>query len=196
MRTAVVGLICAVTSASASVASPPTWVNFSDPTARLDIRHYESANWASTAVAAVRAPNGAADDDLALAAAHARLAEYLGRATPDDGDAAVPGASVVVLREADHNRSSSGSSTATAGTPGMVLSYFLPAVLQAGSAGGADGAAPPPAPDAASDTCCLYMPAPAVARGGVGHISACRGGAATCADVTDPPAIMFTPDSR
>ena len=33
--------------------------------------------------------------------------------------------------------------------------------------------------------------------GGVGHICACRGGGATCPDVTDPPPPgMFTPNSR
>ena len=38
---------------------------------------------------------------------------------------------------------------------------------------------------AASDTCCFYMP---VRRGGgVGHISACRGGAATCAECDRAP---------
>ena len=43
----------------------------------------------------------------------------------------------------------------------------------------------------ASAMCCFYMPLPSgVWRGGVGHISTCRGGAATCADVTDPPGMF------
>ena len=44
--------------------------------------------------------------------------------------------------------------------------------------------------------CCFGMPAQSGVCGrGVGHISACRGGAATRADVTDPHPVVFTPDS-
>ena len=49
----------------------------------------------------------------------------------------------------------------------------------------------------------FFLRLPSGCGRGVGHISACRGGtrltrgaAATCADVTDPPRVMFTVGSR